>query len=85
LESLYALRKNVTQQIAEISNPSVQINKNQCDIDSIKKKVEGYLYEFVLTEKTLKLFVKRIEIGYLEKNTNGVRQKIKIYYSEHFF
>ena len=46
----------------------------------IKRQVKEYLQILPLTEETLKLLVKRIEIGHLERSPCGVSRKIKIYY-----
>lgn len=79
LDQLYNLRKKTMQQITEISDSNTQIN--QRDLDNIKKNVCKYLFPVALSEKTIKLFIKRIEIGHLERTPNNRHQRIKIYYN----
>lgn len=78
LDSLYSIQKSLMHEITgSTSTPKDMLNT---DLNNIRENVQEYLYGCIWNEKNIKLFIKKIEVGYLDKTPVGTHQKITIYY-----
>ncbi len=79
-DDLLEKQKITIRKITEINTTSLDFVDKNLIMDQIKKEVEKCLFNFVLSENSIKHLFKRIEIGYLEKTSNVICQKIILYY-----
>lgn len=78
LESLHYSQKYLMREIININMRKK--NLFNINLDAFKNALKEYFSAYQIDEKTLKLFIKKIEIGHFEKNSSGAQQKIKIFY-----
>lgn len=78
LEHLLDTRKELMQKITHIGFSSITVSVHTMEL--IKQKMREIFRSFSLTEKTIKLFVDKIEVCELENIPNGAQRKIKIHY-----
>lgn len=78
LESLHYFQKYLMRKIININTRKNTLPK--FNSDDFKNAVKEYLVSYQIDEKTLKLFVEKILVGHLEKNSCGTEQTINIFY-----
>lgn len=78
LDSLFSIQRNLINEITGMTN--APIKSSDTDLDDIKRNLPNPLFAGKIDEKSIKLFVNRIEIGHLEKRATDTYQTIKIHY-----
>lgn len=77
LTDLYEMQKRLSQKITSTSSC---FDIKRIDKEKINEMIKNHLLSYEVNEKTLHLFINKIEIGHLEKSDTGSYQKVKIYY-----
>ena len=80
LRILFNKQKKLTGQLTDFANKNSISFQTQSYLDYIRNNVKQYLHSFTLTKETLTLFIKKIEVGHLEKTSTGMHQKIRIHF-----
>ncbi len=79
LESLNSIRMALMKQLSD--NYTNSISLSTINSNDFKERIKTFLKNITIDQEVLKLFISKIEIGYLERGTQtGINQKIKINY-----
>ena len=77
LTDLYEMQKRLS---LEITSTSRCFDIKRIDKEKTTEIIKNHLLSYEVNEKTLHLFINKIEVGHLEKSNTGSYQKVKIYY-----